>query len=91
LNGDAARLVFREHLRLPRFVFIVARVDVNERLTVGVTDDIAAGNSVGTPGRGESGRDVIVVIFGAALVRRRRRSGIEFEYDRPGTSALLRP
>jgi hypothetical protein len=36
-------------------------------------------------------RGVIVVGFEAALARRRRRCGIEHEYDRPGKAALPRP
>jgi hypothetical protein len=37
VDGDAACLVFRENLRLPCFVFVVTRIDVRERLAVGVT------------------------------------------------------
>jgi hypothetical protein len=54
VHGDAARLVLREHLCLPRFGIVVAGVDVHERLTVGVTDDLAARHRVGVPWRREA-------------------------------------
>ncbi len=54
VDGDPARLVLRQHLGLPSFVFIVARVDVNESLAVGVADDIAARDLVGSPRRREA-------------------------------------
>jgi hypothetical protein len=34
---------------------------------------------------------VIVVVFEAVLARRKRRFGIEHEYERPDISVLLRP
>jgi hypothetical protein len=36
VDGNPARLVFRENFRLPCFVFVVARIDVNKRLPVSV-------------------------------------------------------
>jgi hypothetical protein len=54
VDGNPPRFVLRENLRLPCFVFVVARIDVRERLPVGVTDDIATRNFVGTPGRREA-------------------------------------
>jgi hypothetical protein len=53
-NGNPPRLVLREHLRLPRLGVIVARVEVGERLPVGVSDNIAAGHRGGAPGRREA-------------------------------------
>jgi hypothetical protein len=55
-DGDPPRLVVREHLRLPGFVGVVARVEVGERLPVGVPDDVAARHSVCSPGRREAAR-----------------------------------
>jgi hypothetical protein len=68
VDGDAARLVLRENLRLSCFVFVVARVDVNERLAVGVADDVAAGYLVGVPGRREtSGHGLMAAAAQAAV------------------------
>jgi hypothetical protein len=49
VRRDAPRLVFREHVRLPRFYLGLAAVDVGDRLSTGVADDIAAGYRVGVP------------------------------------------
>jgi hypothetical protein len=38
VDGDPSRLVLREHLRLTRFGFVLSRVDVRERLPVGVPE-----------------------------------------------------
>jgi hypothetical protein len=43
VDGDAPRLVLRQHLGLQRFGFTVSGIDVRERLPVGIADDIAAG------------------------------------------------
>jgi hypothetical protein len=56
VDGDRPRLVFRQHLGLQRFGFAFSGVDVGDRLTVGVTDDIAAGDLFGAPGRREAAR-----------------------------------
>jgi hypothetical protein len=53
IHGDPSRLVFREHPRLSRLVLVLPRVNVRERLPVGVPDDIAAGHLVGAPGCGK--------------------------------------
>jgi hypothetical protein len=53
VDGDPSRLVVREHLSLPCLGFVVAGIDVGERLTVGVPDDIAAGHRVGCQGGGK--------------------------------------
>jgi hypothetical protein len=39
----------RQHLHLSSFVFVLARVQVRERLPVGVPDDVGAGDLVGVP------------------------------------------
>jgi hypothetical protein len=54
VDGDASRLILREHLGLPRLVFVVAGLEVGERLPIGVPDDVAAGHLVGAPGRREA-------------------------------------
>jgi hypothetical protein len=54
VDGDPPRLVFRQHLRLPRLVLAVAGVEVRERLAVGVPDDVPARNLVDAPGRREA-------------------------------------
>jgi hypothetical protein len=43
IDGDASCLVLRQHLCLPRLVLVVAGVEVSQRLPVGVSDDVAAG------------------------------------------------
>jgi hypothetical protein len=43
VDGNPARPVLRQHLRLQRFGRVVAGVQVGERLAVGITDDITAG------------------------------------------------
>jgi hypothetical protein len=53
-DGDPSRLVFRQHLRLPRFGFVFAGVEVRQRLPIGVPDDVSAGHPVGAPGRREA-------------------------------------
>jgi hypothetical protein len=52
VDGDAARLVRGEHLRLARLALAIARVNEGERLPVGVPDSIAARHGVGVPRRG---------------------------------------
>jgi hypothetical protein len=52
-DGDAPRLVHRERLCLPCFGFVVPRVNIRERLPIGVPDDVTAGNGFGAPGRGK--------------------------------------
>jgi hypothetical protein len=39
-----SRLIVREHLCLSGFVLVVSRIEISERLSVGITDDIAAGD-----------------------------------------------
>jgi hypothetical protein len=58
VDGDPPRLILREHLRLQRLDLGLSRVDVGERLPVGVPDDIAAGNPVGGAGKRRSFTDV---------------------------------
>jgi hypothetical protein len=43
VNGDPSRLVVREHLRLSGISLGLPTVEICERLTGGVPDDIAAG------------------------------------------------
>jgi hypothetical protein len=51
---DPSNLVVREHLRLPSLIFVVARIEVRERLSVGVSHDVTARYLVGAPGRREA-------------------------------------
>ena len=63
VHSNPPRLVLREHLRLQSFSRIVPRIQIGERLAVGVSDDVAARNGFGSPGwweaagriRGEEG------------------------------------
>jgi hypothetical protein len=50
VDGDPPGLVLRQDLGLQRLGFAVPGVDVRERLTVGVADDIAACDLVGALG-----------------------------------------
>jgi hypothetical protein len=43
-----------ERVRLQRFGYVISRVDVRERLPVGVPDDVAAGHLDSAPGCGEA-------------------------------------
>jgi hypothetical protein len=52
--SDPPRLIRREHLRLPRLGLVLARVDIGQRLPVGVMHDIAARYSFGAPGGREA-------------------------------------
>jgi hypothetical protein len=52
--SKSIRLVLRQDLCLPGFGFVVAGVEVRQRLAVGVPDDIAAGHLVGAPWRREA-------------------------------------
>jgi hypothetical protein len=54
MSMASPRFVLREHLGLPRLGLVLSRVEVGERLPVGVADDIAAGDLVGAPGRREA-------------------------------------
>jgi hypothetical protein len=54
VDGDPSRLIFREHVRLPRLDLGLAAVDVGDRLSTGVTDDVAAGYRVGVLRCGET-------------------------------------
>jgi hypothetical protein len=42
IDGDPPCFVFRQHLGLQRSGFAVSGIDVRDRLTVGVADDVAA-------------------------------------------------
>jgi hypothetical protein len=53
VERDAARLVGSQHLGLPCLVRVLTRVELGERLTAGVADDVAARYRVGAPGRRE--------------------------------------
>jgi hypothetical protein len=48
--------VFREHLRLPPFGFVFPRVEIGDRLSVHVPEDIATRHLVGVPWRRETAR-----------------------------------
>jgi hypothetical protein len=69
--------MYADERGVPRFGFVVAGVDVGERLAVGVADDIAAGHFVSVPRRGEAagwvghGADCLP----AELVARQRSDG----------------
>jgi hypothetical protein len=54
VERDATRLVGGEHLRLPRVGFVVTAVELGQRLSVGVPDDITAAPLVGMPRRREA-------------------------------------
>ena len=47
VDGDPPRFVGGEHLRLPRLGLVVSRIDVRDRLPVGVSHDVAARYPVG--------------------------------------------
>jgi hypothetical protein len=53
VHSDPARLVLGQHFGLQRFGLVVPG-DIGERLSIGVSDDVAAGDLVGAPGRGEA-------------------------------------
>jgi hypothetical protein len=73
VDRDAPRLVGGEHLRLPRFVFVLAAVEVGKNLPIGVADNVAAGDLVGMPGRGEAaGGSGIMPTYHGALHREMR-------------------
>jgi hypothetical protein len=55
VQRDPSRLVLCQHLCLPCFGFVLAAVEVRERLPVGVADDIAAGQLVGRANGSGSG------------------------------------
>jgi hypothetical protein len=56
-GSSPPRLVCRQHFRLRRFGFGFSRVDVDEGLSVGITNNVAAGHLVGTPWCGEDDLD----------------------------------
>jgi hypothetical protein len=76
VRRDAPRLVGRKHLRLSRFVFVVPRVEVRERLAVRVADDVAAGDLVGVLGGREAAGWV-----GHALFSLRNRAHHSIQHD----------
>ena len=53
IEGDASRLMGPEGLCLPCVGFVFARIEVCERLPIGVPDDIAAGQVVRRCGAGK--------------------------------------
>jgi hypothetical protein len=65
VDGDPASFVFGKHLGLHCLGFAVSRVDVDERLAVGVMDDVAARYPVGAPGWREAAAMALSARFGA--------------------------
>jgi hypothetical protein len=55
VDGDPASLILRQHLGLQRIGFVVPGVDVDERLAVGVADDVPARDRVSAAKAAESG------------------------------------
>jgi hypothetical protein len=47
VDGDPPRLVLREHLCLPRFGVVVARIEVSEGLSVGQRGYVIEGETAG--------------------------------------------
>ena len=50
IDGYSTKFVLGQHLRLQSFSRVVPRVQISQRLVVGVADDVPTGNGFGAPG-----------------------------------------
>jgi hypothetical protein len=87
VDGDAPRLVGRQHLGLPCVGFVLSRIDMRENLSVGVADNEAAGDLEGVP----RSRETAGWIGHRGLCLSDRNDGVAHRalVPAPGTNAVV--